>query len=87
MGAQRVMWPFGKVEISNEHVSITGLGVRCIIQKKEIRRIEWKNSYFSEGIKLIHTRPDLDTTVIFRTSHAEDFIDLVKKLGYPTISI
>ncbi len=81
------MWPFGKVEIGKDHISIAGFGIRCIIQKKEIRRIEWQNSYFSEGIKLIHTCPDLDTTVIFRTSRAEEFIDLVKKLGYPTISI
>ncbi len=86
IGANRIRWPFGTLQIDNEGVLLAGLGLRCVLKKNEIRRIEYQDSYFSEGLRFAHSNSVHSPDIFFRTSDPEDIISLARELGYSTIS-
>jgi hypothetical protein len=86
IGSVTLRWPGRPTLIVDANgISLDGL-CPFRLKKSEVKRLEYSDSFFSEGVLIVHTSPSVDPDIIFRPSDPTQLISAAKQLGYATIA-
>ena len=85
LGFVHVTWPFASLSLDESEIRFSVLGQTYVLKKSEVRTLEYQASFFSAGVRIVHSNPLLESPVFFRPWSPQQVIAVAKKLGYPTI--
>ncbi len=86
VGFVRIGWPFASLSLDEREIRFRVMGQLYVLKKAEVHRLEYQAGFFSQGVRIVHSSPVLDSDPYFRPWLPQRLILAAKRLGYPTIS-
>lgn len=86
IGLTRIRWPFTPTLTLDENgIRLDGL-LAFQLKKSEVKRLEYSGGLFSQGVRIVHSNPSVDSTIRFSPAKPLQMLSLARGLGYETIS-
>lgn len=84
VGSFNATWPFATLRITADALVLKVLFSEYSLQKVQIVRLEYFNTFLAVGVKIVHTTTKLDEHAIFWSSEPAQILAAAEKLGFPT---
>lgn len=77
-------WPLATILIEKNSMVLTTPGKRHFIKKDQVRSLEVNRGLFSQGVKILHDHPELDSPAVFWSFTPRAILDVARRFGFPT---